>query len=134
MPISLTSLTSPFLWGGEEVDVGDFDPFRLIELGILLAIESRADRAAERILFTSEASRRLEVGPLGVVVASVEVERERPFLDDSPERRAPFICGREGDEDAAEDGERSSGVEHKVLVSPFVSEEGLIGSDRGVDI
>jgi hypothetical protein len=85
----------------------------------------------------SEVSRRLEVAPFAAVVVSVEpveVEKDLPFLDDSPERRAPFIYGKDGEEEAADVGERSSGVDDRVLVSPFVSGGWANDTERGVDI
>ena len=95
--------------GGDEVEALD-RAFERLE---------RADRARERILLVSE-SRGAEVGPrfLGVVSLEVDPEGERAL----PFRCVcPFVNGSEGDEEAAETGDRSSGVEDKVLESPDTS-------------
>ena len=81
----------------------------------------RADRAIERMLPVSE-SWGAEVGPLAVapVEADSDIERDSvrslPFLTVSPEG-LPLVYGSERDDGAAEAGERSSGVEERVLVS-----------------
>ena len=84
-------------------------------------------------------SRGAEVGPgtLAVVlVDEVEVEFECarlvPLPDDSPECR-PLVYGRE-EVEAADMGERSSGVKEGVLVSGLWSSEAFKAGIRGIEI
>jgi len=91
-----------------------------------------ADLAMERMLLVSgsridEGSRSLgaDVGPGCRTLTGDELDknercRPEPLRDDSPEAGYPFVYGREGDEEAA-DGDIISGVDERVLISPFVS-------------
>lgn len=104
---------------GEGVD--DEEPF---ERDNLLEMAERVERAMDRMLAVSE-PRGPDVGPGVLMVVSVEMDpdvelleaRPDPLVRDDSPFGSPFRYGREGDEDAAEHGERSSGVEDKVLVS-----------------
>ncbi len=101
--------------GGDEIEAFDLDM-----LGTFEILES-AERAMDLILLVSE-SRGAEVGPRFLGVASLEVDPEGTGERALPLRCAcPFVNGSEGDEEAAEAGEGSSGVEDKVLVSPDTS-------------
>jgi hypothetical protein len=93
-----------------------------LERDSLLDMAERVERAMDRMLAVSE-PRGAEVGPaVGVDVLTVEAEppvevEVRPLGRGESPFKSPFRDGNEGDEDAAEDGESSSGVEDKVLVS-----------------
>lgn len=85
--------------------------------------DSRAERATERMLLESEASTGAEVGPRAVVSA-VFVDMVKVRLaceDESREDSMPFVFVKERDEEAADVGDRSSGVDDKVPLSPLVS-------------
>lgn len=134
------------------VDVGD--GFESVEGEDVLERESLDDRvdfadlAIERMLPVSGSrldegskSRGADVGPGCRVAVGDEldpaVEKDRcrlePLRENSPEPRWPFVYGRWGDDEAAEDGDVISGVDDRVLTSPFVSS--LCDMPvRGVDI
>jgi len=106
-----------------ESDFGDAVVPDLCEFESFDVIDSRADRATDLILLVS-GSRGADVGPMPLVVGVllvVEVggDNEGGLRDDSPER-LPLVYGSE-EEDAADIGERSSGVEESVLDSKFGS-------------
>ncbi len=125
MPIAFPFPSDP---GGEDVEALD----RAI-LGTFERVE-RAERAIDRILLVSE-SRGAEVGPRFLGVASLEVDPET--IGDNTlllECVLPFVYGSEGEDDAAEAGERSSGVEERVLLSPNTSPDRRTASTCGVDI
>ena len=101
--------------GGDEVEALD-----LAMLGTFERLE-RAERARERILLVSE-SRGAEVGARFFGIAPVEVEPEATGERVLPLTGVcPFVNGSEGDDEAAEAGDRSSGVEDEVLASPATS-------------
>ncbi len=112
-------LTLPFPLISCDIGVG-CDDEESLDLESLLDIAERVERAIERILAVSE-PRGAEVGPGVLVVASVDMEPEFELLCEESPLTPLFGYGRDGDEEAAEDGERSSGVEDRVLVSIFDS-------------
>ena len=100
-------------FGSIAVPFGDaIDELEAFDRETLERLE-RAERAIDRMLLVSE-SRGAEVGArfLGVCVAPLEVcDKACPFV------RWPLVYGSDGEDDDAEAGERSSGVEERVLVS-----------------
>lgn len=109
--ISFPLTSASWDWGEDSEDVESLDRDSLLEMA------ERVERAIDRILPVSDA-RGADVGAGPLVAMSMDGESElRALARDCSPFRSPLGYGREGDEEAADDGERSSGVDDKVLVS-----------------